>query len=237
MRINKFLASCELGSRRHVEEFVTSGRISVNNKIIKELSFDISDEDEVAFDGKIVKPTSKKVYIMLNKPHCYITSLKDEKDRKVVTDLLKKVKEKVFPVGRLDYNTQGLLLLTNDGDWANNIIHPSKHIYKTYEVKLKVILTNKELGLIRKGMLIDGIKYLPAKIEMSHNDEDYCYYHITIMEGKNREIRRIFESMKVTIYSLKRLSIGDLELGDLQEGKYVYLDDKQKDLVFKGTTC
>ena len=143
----------------------------------------------------------------------------------------------MFPVGRLDYNTQGLLLLTNDGDWANNIIHPSKHIYKTYEVKLKVILTNKELGLIRKGMLIDGIKYLPAKIEMSHNDEDYCYYHITIMEGKNREIRRIFESMKVTIYSLKRLSIGDLELGDLQEGKYVYLDDKQKDLVFKGTIC
>ena len=96
MRINKFLASCELGSRRHVEEFVTSGRISVNNKIIKELSFDISDEDEVAFDGKIVKPTSKKVYIMLNKPRCYITSLKDEKDRKVVTALLKKVKDVAF---------------------------------------------------------------------------------------------------------------------------------------------
>lgn len=237
MRINKFLASCELGSRRHVEEFVTSGRISVNNKVIKNLAYDVGDEDIVSFDGKIVKPASKKVYIMLNKPHCYITSLKDEKDRKVVTDLLKNVKEKVFPVGRLDYNTQGLLLLTNDGDWANNIIHPSKHIYKTYEVKLKVILTNKELNSIRKGMIIDNIKYLPAKIELSHNDEDYYYYHITIMEGKNREIRKIFESMKVTVYALKRLSIGCLELGDLQEGKYVFLDDKQKDLVFKGDLC
>lgn len=237
MRINKFLASCELGSRRHVEEFVTSGRISVNNKVIKNLAYDVGDEDIVSFDGKIVKPASKKVYIMLNKPRCYITSLKDEKDRKVVTDLLKNVKEKVFPVGRLDYNTQGLLLLTNDGDWANNIIHPSKHIYKTYEVKLKVILTNKELNSIRKGMIIDNIKYLPAKIELSHNDEDYYYYHITIMEGKNREIRKIFESMNVTVYALKRLSIGCLELGDLQEGKYVFLDDKQKDLVFKGDLC
>ena len=136
MRINKYLSSCELGSRRKVEEFIKSKEILVNGLILDDLSYDAKDGDAIQFRGKVVKPQEKKVYIMLNKPKCYITSLKDEKDRKIVTDLLKGVKEKVFPVGRLDYNTQGLLLLTNDGIWANNIIHPSKHIYKTYARRL-----------------------------------------------------------------------------------------------------
>ena len=115
MRINKYLSSCELGSRRKVEELIKSKEILVNGLILDDLSYDVKDDDVIQFRGKVVKPQEKKVYIMLNKPKCYITSLKDEKDRKIVTDLLKGVKEKVFPVGRLDYNTQGLLLLTNDG--------------------------------------------------------------------------------------------------------------------------
>ena len=233
MRINKYLSSCELGSRRKVEEFVLAGKVSVNDKIIKDLACDVGDKDIVKYNGKIVHPVDKKIYIMLNKPRCYITSLKDEKDRKVVTDLLKGVKQKVFPVGRLDYNTEGLLLLTNDGDWANNIIHPSNHIYKTYEVKLKVVLSGKELNQMRKGMTIDGVQYLPAKVELIKSDEEYMYYNVTIMEGKNREIRRIFESFKVKIYSLKRISIGGLKLDDLQEGKYKYLNDVEKNLVFE----
>ena len=232
MRINKYLSSCELGSRRKVEEFIKSKEVMVNDSILTDLSYDVKDDDIVKFKGKIVKPQEKKVYIMLNKPKCYITSLKDEKDRKIVTDLLKGVKEKVFPVGRLDYNTQGLLLLTNDGIWANNIIHPSKHIYKTYEVRLKVVLTGKQLNQIRKGMVIGENKYLPAKIDFVGNDGEYYVYHMTIMEGKNREIRRIFESMNVKIYALKRIAIGGLLLGDLQEGKFKYLDEKEINLVF-----
>ena len=232
MRINKYLSSCELGSRRKVEEFIKSKEILVNGLILDDLSYDVKDGDVIQFRGKVVKPQEKKVYIMLNKPKCYITSLKDEKDRKIVTDLLKGVKEKVFPVGRLDYNTQGLLLLTNDGIWANNIIHPSKHIYKTYEVSLKVILTGKQLNQIRKGMVVDEVRYLPAKIDLVGSDDEFNVYHITIMEGKNREIRRIFENMNVKIYALKRISIGGLLLGDLQEGKFKYLSDKEKDLVF-----
>lgn len=233
MRINKYLASCELGSRRKVEELILSGKIEVNGKILDSLSYDVKESDVVKYNGKVIHLQENKVYIMLNKPRCYITSLKDEKDRKVVTDLLKNLRVKVFPVGRLDYNTQGLLLLTNDGDWANKIVHPSNHIYKTYEAKLKVVLTGKELNQIRKGMIIDDVNYLPAKIEQVSSDDEYNYYNITIMEGKNREIRRIFEFFKVKIYALKRISIGELQLADLQEGKYRYLSETEKNLVFE----
>ena len=203
MRINKFLASCGLGSRRKVEDLITSGKIFVNNEICKVLSYDVQEGDKVAYNNKIVTPVKDKVYIMLNKPKCYITSLSDEKDRKIVLDLLKDVKTKVFPVGRLDYNTEGLLLLTNDGDFANSIIHPSQHIAKTYEVKTKVIPTNKQLNSLRNGIVIDGKKTLPAKVQIVGQDEEFCIIHITIYEGRNREIRKMFESLKIKIYNLK----------------------------------
>lgn len=232
MRINKYLATCELGSRRKVEEFVKLGMVKVNDNVITDLSFDVSDGDRVYFKGKILSPQNKKVYIMLNKPKCYITSLKDEKDRKIVTDLLKDVKEKVFPVGRLDYNTEGLLLLTNDGDWANEITHPSKHIAKTYEVKLKYPLTSKQAMQINNGIVIDGKKTLPAKISLVKQVDEYFIYNITIYEGRNREIRKIFESLNLKIYNLKRISIGGLILGNLKEGKYRNLKSNEKDMVF-----
>ena len=231
MRINKYLSSCELGSRRKVEEFVLNKKVKINDIIITDLAYDVKDGDIVKYNGNVVTPQTNKVYIMLNKPRCYITSLKDEKDRNIVTNLLKGVREKVFPVGRLDYNTEGLLILTNDGDFANSIIHPSSEIQKTYEVKTKVLLTNKELSSVRKGMTIDGVKYLPAKIEFMQTDQEYFVYNVTIIEGKNREIRRIFESMKVKSYSLKRLSIGSLKLGNLETGKYKYLHENQIRLV------
>lgn len=232
MRINKYLSSCELGSRRKVEEYIVGGKITVNDQVMTNLAYDVNDDDIVKYNGKKISPQEKKVYIMLNKPKCYITSIKDEKDRHVVMDLLKGEKERVFPVGRLDFNTQGLLLLTNDGEYANNIIHPSKHIYKTYEITTKVMLTNKELAGIRKGMIVDNVKYMPAEIYLIDSDGEHYFYEMTITEGKNREIRNIFASINVKVYALKRLSIGGLELGDLKEGKYVYLTDKQKDKVF-----
>ena len=232
MRINKYLASCGLGSRRKVEELILKGFVSLNGQIVKDLAIDIGETDKVCYKNNPVTLIEEKVYIMLNKPKCYITSLKDEKDRKIVTGLLKGCKHKVFPVGRLDYNTQGLLLLTNDGDWANEIIHPSKHIAKTYEVKVKYLLTNKQLNSIRNGIVIDDKRTLPAKIELITKEEMYYVYHITIFEGRNREIRKMFESLNLKIYALKRLSIGSLELGGLEEGKYKYLSEKEKNKVF-----
>ena len=234
MRINKYLAACELGSRRKVEEYILAGKITINGAICKDLAYDVSDNDVVLFNGKEINPIKDKVYIMLNKPKCYITSLKDEKDRRVVTDLLKSVKVKVFPVGRLDYNTEGLLLLTNDGDWANSITHPSKHICKTYEVKLKYMPTNKQLNMLKSGIVIDGKKTLPAKVSLIDQDENYYYLNITIYEGRNREIRKMFEALNLKICNLKRLSIGELQLGNLEMGKFKYLSNKDKDLVFMG---
>ena len=234
MRINKYLASCELGSRRKVEEFILNKQITINGDIVDDLSYDVKMSDIVKYKGKTISPQNKKVYVMLNKPKCYITSLKDEKDRKIVMSLLKGLDYQVFPVGRLDYNTQGLLLLTNDGDWANNITHPSKHISKTYEVQIKVMPTTKQLNALRNGIVIDGRKTLPAKAEIVDFRDNYYIVNITIYEGRNREIRKMFESLNIKIYALKRLSIGDLQLGNLAEGKYRLLSNFEKDLVFGG---
>ncbi len=233
MRINKYLASCELGSRRKVEDLIKNNKIKVNNQIINDMSYDIKNTDIVEYNNTIIRPQLNKIYLMLNKPKCYITSLKDNQNRKVVMDLLKGVKEKVFPVGRLDYNTQGLLLLTNDGEWANNITHPSKHIEKTYEVKLKVLLTNNQLKMIRLGIKYGNIKYLPATIKLKSIEDNFYIYEITIFEGKNREIRNIFETLKVKIYSLKRITIGNLKLGDLKEGKYRYLTQEEINFIWE----
>lgn len=232
MRINKYLANCELGSRRKVEELIKNGLIRVNGEVCLLLTTDIGDSDIVEYQGKKLTVQSDKVYIMLNKPKCYITSMSDEKDRKVVVDLLKDCKIKVFPVGRLDYNTQGLLLLTNDGDWANEITHPSKHISKTYEVKTKYQPTNNQLNQIRNGIVIDGVKTLPAKAKLIDFDDNYFITHITIYEGRNRQVRKMFESIGLKIYALKRISIGNLRLGNLQEGKFRYLSNKEKNYVF-----
>lgn len=233
MRINKYLASCGLGSRRKVEEFVCKGQIKVNEQVVYDLSFDVKEQDVVKYNNKIISLVEDKIYLMLNKPKCYITSTKDEKGRKVVLDLVKSYKSKVFPVGRLDYNTQGLLLLTNDGDFANKVIHPSNHISKVYEVTTKYMLTNKQMNNIRNGIIIDGRRTLPAKVEFVKNDELYYYWNITIFEGRNREIRKMFEFLGLKIYSLKRLQIGSLFLGDLKEGDYKILNNKEIEKVFE----
>lgn len=232
MRINKFLAGAGIGSRRKVEEYILAGKVSINGQIVTELGYDVKDDDKVKYNGKLLSVDEKKTYIMLNKPKCYITSLSDEKGRKVVTDLLKGIKERVFPIGRLDYNTEGLLLLTNDGDMANNIIHPSSEIGKTYEVKVKYNPTTKQLNEIRRGIVIDGKRTLPAKAEVVDYEDPYYIIHVTIYEGRNREIRKIFEYLNLKIYNLKRLSIGGLSLGDLEMGKYKILSEREINKVF-----
>ncbi|MBE5738440.1 MAG: rRNA pseudouridine synthase [Clostridiales bacterium] len=232
MRINKYLASCELGSRRKVEEFILKGDVSVNGQKVTELGYDVKDADIVKYKGKEVHPQTNKVYIMLNKPKCYITSKSDEKDRRIVMDLVKSCKEEVFPVGRLDYNTEGLLLLTNDGEWANNITHPSKNISKTYEVKTKYAVTKKQVKELTNGIVIDDKRTLPAVVELMGQDGDFFVTHITIFEGRNREVRKMFEAINLKIYNLKRLSIGALELDDLQMGKFRYLNKNEINLVF-----
>ena len=232
MRINKFLASAGIGSRRKVEELVTNGLITVNGEVVTNLVTDISENDMVEFKGKRVSLAENKVYFMLNKPKCYITSVSDEKGRKTVLNLMKGVKERVFPVGRLDYNTEGLLLLTNDGDFANSIIHPSKHISKTYEVFTRVKPTSSGLNQLKKGVNIDGVAYMPAILGQTVKYNDGFLTTITIFEGKNHQVKNMFSYIGAKVYDLKRIKIGELTLGDLQNGKFRKLDDNELKKIF-----
>lgn len=232
MRINKFLASAGLGSRRKVEELVTSGAISVNGVVTKDLATDIKEGDIVKYLNRVVTMEEAKVYYMLHKPKKVLSSCGDGHGRRLVTDFVP-FTPKVFPIGRLDYDTEGLILLTNDGDFANSIIHPRMHIPKTYE-----ITTNKKLSIddkrkLENGVEIDGRVTLPAKITTDIVIKTGYSRKITIFEGRNRQIRKMFDSIGHCVVSLKRLSIGGLQLGNLPSGKYTILSNKDIEKVFE----
>ncbi len=232
MRINKFLASAGIGSRRKVEELITNGLITINGEVVSNLATDVLETDTVEYKGKKVVLNENRVYFILNKPKCYITSVSDEKGRKTVLNLMKGVKERIFPVGRLDYNTEGLLILTNDGDFANSIIHPSKHISKTYEVFTRVKPTSSGLNQLKKGVCIDGIQYMPAVVGSTVKFNDGFLTTITIFEGKNHEVRNMFSYINAKVYDLKRIKIGELTLGDLQSGKFRKLDKNELNKIY-----
>ena len=204
MRINKFLASCGIASRRKVEEYILDGRITVNGQVTTNLSTDILENDVVLFDGK---------------PVGYISSAQDDRNRKTVVSLIK-TDARIYPVGRLDFNSEGLLLLTNDGELTNKLTHPKHNIGKTYIVKINSSITDREVNLVRNGVTIDGYKLHPCKIKVLDGSENYTRFEITIFEGRNREIRKMFEVIKKQVVYLKRIKIENLKLGNLKTGEY-----------------
>ena len=172
MRINKYIASCGIASRRKAEEIILEGRIKVNGNVVKELSFNIEeDKDIVEFDNKKVKPSEKHVYIVLNKPKGYITTVKDQFNRPSVIDILKDVKERVYPIGRLDYETSGLLILTNDGDLTYKLTHPKHEVNKTYVASVKGIISNDEIRKFERGLNIEDYTTAPAKIRVTKENK------------------------------------------------------------------
>lgn len=225
MRINKYISMCGVCSRRKSEELVLQGRIKVNGKIIDNLATDINeDNDAVTLDNKKIALTTRKIYIMLHKPKGCITALQDDKNRKTVMDYLDDFKDKrIFPVGRLDYDTEGLLLFTNDGEFSNKLTQPQNEIPKTYVAKTDSFLTTNDLGILRGGMVIDGIKLHKSKVKILENDESGARVEITIFEGKNRQIRKMFEAVGKEVIFLRRVAIGDLRLGGLSRCAYRYL--------------
>lgn len=220
MRINKYLASVGLGSRRKVEELILAGTIKVNGAVVRDLATDIDvDHDVVEFHNNIVKPVETKVYYVLNKPKNVLCSCSDGHGRRLVVDFVPG-NPKVFPVGRLDYETEGLIILTNDGDFANSIIHPSKKISKTYEIVTNKKLTIEDKRSLEKGVLIDDQVTLPCHITTDIKIDSGYKRQITIIEGRNRQIRKMFDSVGHNVVSLKRIKIGGLTLGGLKVGKY-----------------
>jgi len=211
MRINKYLASCGVCSRREADEMVTGGRVTINGVRVTELGTQILDTDIVAVDGKKIALQQKKVYIIMNKPKTYITTCSDEKGRKTVMDLLPKDIGRVFPVGRLDYDTEGLLLLTNDGDFALHVTHPKNNIQKVYIASVdQAVTTGQVLELLNHA---DSVKKL-----------DDTTLEIIIHSGKNRVVRKMLSSVGLDVKRLKRIAIGSLQLGNLKPGEIIRLN-------------
>jgi len=236
MRINKFLALAGLGSRRKVEDFVKNGEIIVNNKVVTNLATSIDpDKDIVMYSGSRVQLSTNFEYYMLHKPKGYITSTHDQYDRKTVMDLLPKIKTRIFPVGRLDYDTEGLLLLTNDGEMAERLTRPEFNVPKVYNCTIEGGIKESELAVLRAGIVKDGIKYAKSKITIIKQEKERTKLQVTIQEGKNREVRNMFEYIGKNIILLKRVAIGDLKLGGLSRGEYRPL--KEDEIMYFMDLC
>lgn len=234
-RLQKFLANSGIASRRKCEEYILKGKVSVNGKIVDELGTKINpDKDVVKYNGKIVKKTDKKVYILLNKPIDYVTTVKDQFDRQTVLDLID-IPEKIVPVGRLDMYTSGALLLTNDGDFVYKVTHPKYEIEKTYTVTIRGIATQDDVKKLENGVKIDDYVSGKAKVKILKTDEEknFSRLQITIHEGKNREVRKMCEAIDKKVLALHRRRIGNLDVKNIEIGKWRYLNKKEVEELLK----
>lgn len=220
MRLNKFLSNSGLASRRKCDEIIAEGKVIVNGKVVSELGYQINErKDKVIVEGKVIKLPSSFVYIKLNKPKGYACTAHDEKGRKTIYDLVD-CEERLFSVGRLDYDTEGLILLTNDGDFANCVAHPKYEMEKEYRVTCEGEIKESELAVMRKGVVVDGKRMPSAKVEKLSFENGFTKLSVVINEGQNRQVRRMFEAIGHEIKLLKRVRIGNVRLGGLSRGEY-----------------
>ncbi len=231
MRLSKFISICGIATRRKSEDIIRSGRIKVNNITVLEPSLDIdSNKDIILLDDVRIKENKKLIYIALNKPVKFISDLKDDKGRKIARELID-IEGKLFPVGRLDYNSEGLILFTNDGEFANIIMHPRYEIEKEYYVKVKGRLEKDDFMRLKKGIIIDGVLYKVERIEFLKRSLKNNWYNIVIKEGKNRMIRNMCLAIHHPVLKLVRVRIGNIRLGRLEAGQYRFLTDREVTLI------
>lgn len=221
IRIQKIIADCGYCSRRKAEELIQKGRVKLNGHPVK-LGDKASSKDSITIDGERIYIPKKKnfLYIMLNKPRGYVTTMNDEMGRKCVTELIDGIEERVYPIGRLDRNSEGLLLFTNDGNFANSIMHPAKQITKTYRVTVRPDISDNQLVKLSEGVELDGRKTLSANVVVKEKQPGRVVLLITIREGRNRQIRRMCEAVGLEVARLRRISIGPIKLGMLKPGTY-----------------
>ena len=230
MRINKYIASSGVASRRKAEEIILDRRVKVNGEIVSELSFNIDEnKDIVEIDGKVISLSENHVYIVLNKPEGYITTVKDQFDRPSVLDLVTDIKERVYPIGRLDYETSGLLILTNDGDLTYKLTHPKHEVDKTYVALVKGQPTYEELKNFRDGLEIEDYKTAPAKIRVVdvNEEKNYSKCEIKIHEGRNRQVRKMCKAINHPVLRLRRIAMGEIRLKGLKVGEYRHLTKEE----------
>lgn len=228
-RLNKYLADCGVGSRRECDKLIAEQKVKINGRVAV-LGESVDENDQVSVCGKRVAPKTKNYYIMLHKPKGCVTTVKDELGRKTVMDFVD-LKARLYPVGRLDYDTEGLLLLTNDGDVANKLTHPKNSVEKVYVARISGKLSEAERRQLEKGVEIDGTLTSPAKVKILQGDEHHTRVEVAITEGRNHQVKKMFESVGKEVEFLKRVAVGELHLGGLQRGKWRFLNDKEQDYL------
>ncbi len=237
MRLNKFLAHSGVASRRKCDELIFAGKVKINGETVKIPGVDIDPSiDKVEINGKLLKP-EKKIYIVLNKPANVLSTLKDDFNRKIITDLIKDVQERVYPVGRLDYDVEGIILLTNDGDLSNRLIHPRFKVEKTYLATVKDKIKNKEIKKLEKGVFLpdDKIKTLPAKCKIIKTTENLSVVELTIREGRKRQVKNMFKAVNHPVIKLERIKFGPIGINGLKKGEWRYLSEKEIDKLYEIT--
>ena len=220
-RLQKLISQAGVTSRRNAEGMITSGRVTVNDQVVTELgSKACPSKDRITVDGKLLSFGARHLYILLNKPVGYLTALSDTRGRPLVTDLLKDVNERVFPVGRLDYNTEGLLFLTNDGEWANRLMHPRHEVEKEYHVRVRGKVNESQIKRLAAGIELDDGMTARATVKMVKSGDNNDWISITIHEGRNRQIRRMCEAVSLFVVRLKRVRYGSLSVSPLKPGQH-----------------
>jgi 23S rRNA pseudouridine2605 synthase len=218
MRINKFLAESGIASRRQCDKLIEEGKVTINGSLCT-LGQEVTEKDSVKVDGVLVRPQEKKEYYMMNKPKGYVSTVKDDKDRPTVMDLLPAGAGRVFPVGRLDYDSEGMLIFTNDGEMTFRLTHPKNEVPKTYLIRIEGIISDLALGKLRGGVEIDGVRTKKCNVKVVEEQDSYTKMHITITEGRNRQVRKMLEAVGKEVIFLKRIKIGELTLKGLDRGK------------------
>jgi 23S rRNA pseudouridine2605 synthase len=220
MRINKYIAQAGVASRRKADELIAAGNVKVNGAVLREPGYDVQEGDRVEVNGRLIEAQEKKVYILLNKPLGYVTTVSDDKERLTVMDLVQDVDARIFPVGRLDYNTSGMLIMTNDGDFAYKLTHPKHELTKTYRARVAGVLSTEKVWKLRNGVDIGGFVTSKARVDVVKGLPKSTIVDITIHEGKNRQVRKMFKAVGNNVQELERIAIGNIRLGRLAEGHY-----------------
>ncbi len=220
MRLNKYIAHAGVASRRKADTLIANGNVRVNGITVREMGYDVLPDDRVEVNGISVSPDTKAVCVALNKPMGYITSASDDRGRKTVMELVADIDARLFPVGRLDYNTTGLLLMTNDGDLAYRLTHPKHEITKKYRARVAGVLSKERIAKLKKGVDIGGFVTSPAKVSVIKQTAHSAIVEIEIHEGKNRQVRKMFAAVGNPVQELERIAIGDIRLGRTKQGHY-----------------
>ncbi|MBR4500990.1 MAG: rRNA pseudouridine synthase [Clostridia bacterium] len=227
MRLQKYLALCGVASRRHAEEMIASGRVTVNGITVTQMGTQAEEGDVVCVDGRQVFPEAEKKYIIYHKPAGEVTTVSDPEGRPTVLDRFSDIGVRLFPVGRLDYDSEGLLLLTNDGDLAEKMMHPSHEVDKAYYCKVLGTVTPEALRQLAKGVMLDDHPTSPARVRLIRQEAFDAIVMVTIHEGRNRQVRRMFEELGYKVLMLRRVRFGPLDLGDLKRGQWRFLEENE----------